>query len=273
MYRCVGWGLPGLVLAYLVLRQLTGHLGVGAADRRWCWIAVHYSIDNEIDGNATIGSTVDDRDPSVWRREGALQQLLLFYLPIAVVFVFNAAVYRQILRFLAMDPMAGRFRNKVVLYLGIFFLCSIWGAVNRVVQLTRASHAPNAFLTLMECVCDPLQPLLNALAYGINKRALDAYRDRLCSLSSSSTLARWVYSTLPSSDDDDDEGSSGLDDSSLLANDQLSPLVESGNLHPTPATAPAQHHDSFDEEFAQYFDQPRRKHSRRTKSTGSMSFR
>ncbi|CEG43959.1 hypothetical protein L916_05315 [Plasmopara halstedii] len=128
IYHGIGWGLPGLVLVFLVLRQLTGHLGVGRADRRWCWIAVH-----------TTHEEVED-DPLVWRSEGAMQQLLLFYTPVICVFIFNVSVYYLILKYLHMDPMASRFREKVKLYLGIYFLCSIWGLLNRLVQIFRADH-------------------------------------------------------------------------------------------------------------------------------------
>lgn len=142
--------------------------------------------------------------PAEWQREGARQQLLLFYAPIAVVFVFNSAVYFRILRFLAGDPMAERFKRKVVLYLVIFFLCSVWGVINRLVQFFGASHEPNKFLSVMECVCDPLQPLLNALAYGTNRQSLEAYKERFCS--------SWFYASLPSSDDE-----SGVDTTALLS--------------------------------------------------------
>lgn len=261
--------MPGVQVVFLVLRQLTGHIGVGPADRRWCWIAVHVT--------APVANETSSYDPE-WSREGAVQQLLLFYVPIALVFVFNAAVYWQILRYLAADPMAGKFRNKVVLYLSIFFLCSIWGAINRAVQFQRADHAPNAFLTLMECVCDPLQPLLNAVAYGINKRALDAYRDRICCASNPTSISHsvswwnaWMHSPLPSSGDEDEEEDLlplvDVDDaespasrdpflpsSSLLENDQLAPIF----LSPPQRSQSSNHHDHLDQEFAQYFLTPRR---------------
>lgn len=128
-----------------MLRQLTGHLGVGAAGRQWCWIAVHSS--------PSAGAS----DPNAWQRHGAWQQWLLFYVPIGVVFVFNAVVYQRILKFLAMDPMAAKFKRKVVLYLLVFFLCSIWGVINRLVQFYRPDHKPNEWLSLLECICDPLQ--------------------------------------------------------------------------------------------------------------------
>lgn len=194
VYRAIGWGVPGLVLLYLILRQLTDHLGVGPADRRWCWIAVHSSA-----------SVRPRDDPSTWQRDGAVQQLLLFYAPIGAVFVFNAVVYYRIVRFLAHDPMAARFQQKVALYLGIFFVCSLWGVLNRVVQFASPTHAPNKVLSVLECVCDPLQPLLNALAYGTTRQSLDAYRERFC--------ASWFYASLPSDDDDDE---SSVDTRSLL---------------------------------------------------------
>ncbi|KAG6592761.1 uncharacterized protein IUM83_16092 [Phytophthora cinnamomi] len=232
VYRGVGWGLPGLVLVYLVLRQLTGHLGVGGADRRWCWIAVHTTHEEA------------GEDPLVWRREGALQQLLLFYAPVLCVFVFNVGIYHNILKFLYMDPMAPRFRDKVKIYLGIFFLCSIWGVINRLVQFFRADHTANEFLSVMESICDPLQPLLNAVAYGTNKQSLETYKERYCPC--------WIYSSLPSSDE---EESSGIDESPLL------PVAEA------PANPSL---DPLDREFGHYFDQrtPRSKphrhyHSRR----------
>ncbi|GLD96153.1 hypothetical protein PINS_up004831 [Pythium insidiosum] len=190
-YRVIGWGIPGATIAFLVLRQLTGHLGVGAADRRWCWISVH---------------TVDD--VATWQREGAWQQLLLFYVPIGVIFLFNAVMYRLILRFLAFDPMRDRLKRRIVFYLVVFFLCSIWGVINRIVQFVRHDHEPSSFLTLMECICDPLQPFLNAVVYGTNRSSLEAYKERCCT--------RWFYASLPSSDEEDD---STLDHASLLSHD------------------------------------------------------
>ncbi|KAF1779287.1 GCR1-cAMP receptor [Phytophthora cactorum] len=236
VYRGVGWGLPGLVLVYLVLRQLTGHLGVGGADRRWCWIAVHTTHEEE------------GEDPLVWRREGATQQLLLFYAPVLCVLVFNVGIYHTILRFLHMDPMASRFREKVKLYLGIFFLCSVWGIINRLVQFFRADHTPNEFLGVMESICDPLQPLLNAVAYGTNKQSLEAYKERFC--------PGWIYSSLPSSDD---EESSGIDDSPLLPH-----VVGAAEGPPL---------DPLDREFGHYFDRraPRSSKSFREHRTRSVS--
>jgi hypothetical protein len=216
MYRGVGWGLPGLVLVYLVLRQLTGHLGVGGTDRRWCWIAVHTTHEEA------------GEDPLVWRREGALQQLVLYYAPVLCVFVFNVGVYHNILKFLFMDPMAPRFREKVKLYLGF---------TNRLVQFFRSNHMPNEFLSVMESIFEPLQPLLNAVAYGTNKQSLEAYKDRFC--------PSWIYSSLPSSDE---EESSGIDDSPLLPHDDS-----------TDAEPPL---DPLDREFGHYFDRS----SHRTKS-------
>ncbi|KAF4039199.1 Slime mold cyclic AMP receptor [Phytophthora infestans] len=228
VYRGVGWGLPGVMLVYLVLRQLTGHLGVGGADRRWCWIAVHTTQEDAGD------------DSLVWRREGAMQQLSLFYLPVLCVFVFNVGVYRTILKFLHMDPMASRFREKVKLYVGIFFLCSIWGIIHRLVQFFRTDHSPNEFLGVMESMCDPLQPLLNAVIYGTNKQSLETYKERFC--------PSWIYySSLPSSDD---EEPSGIDDSPLLP--QVVGAFDGPPLDP------------LDREFGHYFDRgaPRSKLSR-----------
>ncbi|CAI5711868.1 hypothetical protein KXD40_005872 [Peronospora effusa] len=232
VYRSIGWGLPGLVLIYLILRQLTGHIGVGGADRLWCWIAVHTT--DEETGEESLA----------WQREGALQQLLLFYAPVVSVFVFNVIIYHNILKFLNMDPMAQRFREKVKLYLGIFFFCSVWGIINRLVQFFRADHTPIEFVCVMESIFDPLQPLLNAVAYGTNKQSLEAYKDRFC--------PKWMYSSVPSSDE---EESSGIDDSPLLS--RTSDIVANSALDP------------LDREFGHYFDQrgPRSKshHQHRTK--------
>uniref|UniRef100_M4BSH2 Uncharacterized protein n=1 Tax=Hyaloperonospora arabidopsidis (strain Emoy2) TaxID=559515 RepID=M4BSH2_HYAAE len=218
-YRAVGWGLPGLVVVYLVLRQLTGHLGVGGADRRWCWIAVHSTLEEA------------GEDPFLWRREGALQQLVLFYVPIVGVIVFNVGIYHKILKFLHMDPMAPRFREKVKLYLGTLFLCSIWGVMNRLVQFFRGDHTPNEFLTMMESMCDPLLPLLNAVSYAMNKNSVEAYKDQFCSW--------WTHSSVLSSDE---EEPSRMDDSPLLP-------------HVVDAIADSSV-DPLDREFGRYF-QPR----------------
>ncbi|CAI5710441.1 unnamed protein product [Peronospora farinosa] len=129
-----------------------------------------------------------------------------------------------------MDPMAQRFREKVKLYLGIFFFCSVWGIINRLVQFFRADHTPIEFVCVMESIFDPLQPLLNAVAYGTNKQSLEAYKDRFC--------PKWMYSSLPSSDE---EESSGIDDSPLLS--RTSDIVANSALDP------------LDREFGHYFDQ------------------
>ncbi|CAH0513896.1 unnamed protein product [Peronospora belbahrii] len=198
VYRGIGWGLPGFVLLYLVLRQLTGHIGVGGADRRWCWIA-NYTTQEET-----------GKDPLAWQRTGALQQFLLLYVPVLSVFVFNVGIYHSILKFLNMDPMASRFREKVKLYLGIILVCSVWGITNS--------------------ICDPLQPLLNAIAYGTNKQSLQAYKDRFC--------PSWIHSSVPSSDEE--EESSGIDDSPLL------PRIDDSMAHVSL--------DPLDREFGHYFD-------------------
>ncbi|TDH67680.1 hypothetical protein CCR75_004813 [Bremia lactucae] len=210
VYRGLGWGLPGLILVYLVLRQLTGHVGVGRADRPWCWIAVH----------STAMDTGDD--PLVWQREGALTQFALFYAPVLCVFVFNVNMYHSILKYLHMDPMASRFRRKVTLYLGILLLCSSWGLVNRLLQFLRADHSPNAFCGFLESFFDPVQPFLNALAYGTTKHSIEAFKERCCQ------NWRWFSSS-------DDDESSSIDDTPLLPHRLVA--------------------DPLDQEFGHYFDQ------------------
>ena len=218
-YRAIGWGLPGLAVVYLVLRQLTGHIGVGGADRRWCWIAVHSTREEA------------GEDPFLWRREGALQQLVLFYVPVAGVLIFNVGIYHTILKDLHMDPLAPRFRAKVKLYLGTIVLCSIWGLMNRLVQYFRADHTPSAFLSVMESICDPLQPLLNAVWHATNKNSLKAYKDHF--------RACWTHTSVLSSDE---EESSRMDDAPLLP--QVVDAIADSSVDP------------LDREFGHYF-QPR----------------
>jgi hypothetical protein len=189
LYRTIGWGYPGVVVIFLLLRQLTGHLGIGGADRRWCWISTHESTAHAI-------------VLSHWKMEGALHQLLLFYVPLGFVLVFNIIIYGRILRFLRADPMVYRIRLRIYLYLGIFIGCYSWGIINRLIQFfNKPYHVPNKYLTLMECICDPLQPLLSTIVYGFNKRSIEGYKQKFCS--------RWFYAQLSSSSEgEEDEDSS-----------------------------------------------------------------
>jgi len=68
--------------------------------------------------------------------------------------------------------MKKKIRKRLLLYLVVFFLCSVWGLINRIWQISIAIHRPPAYMTGLEAFFSPLQGFLNALVYGLNNQVL-----------------------------------------------------------------------------------------------------
>ena len=67
------------------------------------------------------------------------------------------------------QSMEKKIRMRLLLYLVVFFVCSIWGLVNRILQMTNTStHQPPEQMEAMEAFFSPLQGFLNAIVYGLN---------------------------------------------------------------------------------------------------------
>jgi hypothetical protein len=81
---------------------------------------------------------------------------------------------------LVSDDMERRIRNKMLQYLAVFALLSIWSFANRILQIFSKHHLPNETLVIMECIFGPSQGLLNALVYGIDDGMWINVRKVLC---------------------------------------------------------------------------------------------
>lgn len=161
-YRLISWGIPSMFLVYLILEQLSGDIGFGNADRRWCWIASTHS-------SGTEGSQL------VWNSRGAWRQFIFYYFPILLIFIFNVTIHVLIIQFLSKDPMNGTFKQKAAMYIAVLLLCPLWGFINRIIQMTHANHRPSTPFTLLECVFDPLQVKSRFVVY---RRKLTVYHTR-----------------------------------------------------------------------------------------------
>lgn len=61
-----------------------------------------------------------------------------------------------------------KIRKRLLLYLVVFFVCSVWGLINRILQIVYKSHRPPMAMEGMESFFSPLQGFLNAIVYGLN---------------------------------------------------------------------------------------------------------
>lgn len=73
-----------------------------------------------------------------------------------------------------------RIQKRLLLYLMVFQLTSIWGLANRIYQAWNPGHKYDYFLLCMDSLFGPGQGFLNALVYGLNQKLRDRYVDWLC---------------------------------------------------------------------------------------------
>jgi hypothetical protein len=166
-YHLVSWGIPSLVCCYFLFKNETGHQMMGQSDRPWCWIRDFH----------------DDE----WNAFGSHLQYAVFYGPLLVIFAFNLFIYSFLGRKvgeLMQTRMKVRIQKRLLLYLLVFQLTSIWGLANRIYQAWSPKHNYSYVLLCLDSAFGPLQGFLNALVYGLNQKLRDRYKEWLCPESS-----------------------------------------------------------------------------------------
>lgn len=162
-YHITAWGIPTLVCVYFVVQDQEGVQMMGQTDRPWCWIR--------------------DFSHDKWQAFGAHLQYLMFYGPLLIIFIFNLGVYAFLGRKvgeLMQTRMKIRIQKRLLLYLVVFQLTSIWGLANRIYQAWSPGHKYDYFLLCMDSLFGPAQGILNALVYGLNQKLRDRYVEWLC---------------------------------------------------------------------------------------------
>jgi len=152
-----------LVCLYFVVETEEGLQMMGQTDRPWCWIR--------------------DYDDNRWDSFGASLQVAMFYAPLTVIFLFNLWIYGFLgikVGELMQTRMKVRIQKRLLLYLLVFQLCSVWGLANRIYQATHPGHKFNYLLLCLDSAFGPLQGFLNALVYGFNQKLRDRYKEWLC---------------------------------------------------------------------------------------------
>ncbi|KAE9032569.1 hypothetical protein PR003_g9428 [Phytophthora rubi] len=143
-YHFVAWGIP--------IAALAGTGLVGESGRPWCWIR----------------SWSDDQ----WIIEGFYIQLVIFYVPVVLTFLHNLVTYVMLL-YLMTDSlstsMETRVHYRLLLYSWAYFLPNVWVVFAFAYQAVAPKHALNAPLLYLISFFTPLQGLMNAIVYGMNR--------------------------------------------------------------------------------------------------------
>jgi hypothetical protein len=159
LYHVIAWGIPAAIDIYFFVRQYYFNTPLmGPSRRPWCWIA---------------GQNASDLSK---------EQLLFYFIPLSGIFLFNICVYlflavkvRQVLA-----SMELKIRKRLLLYLLVFVLCSVWGFVSRLYNYYHRTTQPNWILVTLDAAFGPLQGFLNSLVYGLNQKLRERYSRCLC---------------------------------------------------------------------------------------------
>jgi hypothetical protein len=164
-YHAVSWGLPMLITIILVVERLSLQSDIiGGADRPWCWLTNHASQHESLEMEM-------------------IQQFALFYVPAVVVFCYNVMIYIKLAGIVHGTELGSNIRKRVLLYLLVFLLCSVWGLAHRLYQAFTPGHQPLKWLSYAEAAIGPLQGFLNAIVYGVSAKVVARYK-RLCGCAS-----------------------------------------------------------------------------------------
>lgn len=170
-YHAVSWGLPMLITIVLVVERLSLQSDIiGGADRPWCWLTNHASQHESLEMEM-------------------IQQFALFYVPAVVVFCYNVMIYIKLAGIVHGTELGANIRKRVLLYLLVFLLCSVWGLVHRLYQAFTPGHQPLKWLSYAEAAIGPLQGFLNAIVYGVSAKVIARYK-RLCGCASEEDVDR-----------------------------------------------------------------------------------
>ncbi|POM59339.1 hypothetical protein PHPALM_31945 [Phytophthora palmivora] len=138
-------------VAHLFAQFLAGTDLIGESGRPWCWIR----------------SWSDD----LWSEQGFYVQLIIFYIPVILIFLHNLVTYVMLL-YLMTDSlstnMETRIHYRLLLYTWAFFLPNVWIVFAFAFQAVTPNHVLNAPLLYLISFFTPLQGAMNAVAYGMN---------------------------------------------------------------------------------------------------------
>ena len=123
-YHATSWGLPMLITIVLLVERLSLQSDIiGGADRPWCWLTNHASQHESFEMET-------------------IQQFALFYVPAVVVFCYNVMIYVKLAGIVHGTELGTNIRKRVLLYLLVFLMCSVWGLVHRLYQAFTPHHQP-----------------------------------------------------------------------------------------------------------------------------------
>ncbi|KAF0719580.1 Aste57867_930 [Aphanomyces stellatus] len=154
-YVLLAWGLPSWILLAFLIQQACGFSLIGFGGLPWCWIR------SWSDG--------------AWSADGFTLQMLFFYVPVLVAALINLSIFVFIASKLGSTNavmstnLEDKVRWRMMAYIGIFLLTSIWGALGRTFQVISPGHELSPVFLTLTAFFSPLQGFLNCLTYGLNK--------------------------------------------------------------------------------------------------------
>ncbi|KAG6609477.1 Cyclic AMP receptor protein A [Phytophthora cinnamomi] len=114
--------------------------------------------------------------------DGFYIQLVVFYVPVVLTFLHNLVTYVMLLYAMTDNlstSMETRVHYRLLLYSWAFFLPNVWIVFAFAYQAVAPNHALNAPLLYLISFFTPLQGLMNAIAYGMNRTFLQRLRNSL----------------------------------------------------------------------------------------------
>lgn len=167
-YHLIALGFPSFTVLYLIVEQISGSNLVGFSGRPW---SVFPSVVVILQLTIIYRCWIRTFDHGHWAMDGAVIQLALYYVPVALAFVFNLVIYCFLLRRLQAimsSRMERRIRIRIFLYLFVFLLTFTSSCLGRLIQAVDEDHRPQHVLLLLSSIFSPLLGALNALVYGLN---------------------------------------------------------------------------------------------------------
>jgi hypothetical protein len=142
---------------------------------------------------------------------GTAEEFVLFYAPLGMSFIMNVGIYVFLffsvhkVSFFSSQPeavmneseelqrakreraMNWRVRRRLLMYIGVFIVTSIFGFAGRVYQVLLAiihhtevgAQVPPMWLIYVDAALGPLQGFLNAFVYGVNPQLCQQYSNKL----------------------------------------------------------------------------------------------
>ncbi|KAH9089527.1 hypothetical protein AeMF1_011702 [Aphanomyces euteiches] len=154
-YLCFAWGIPLLILAAFATQQACGFTLIGFGGLPWCWIR------SWSEGH--------------WSSDGFMLQMVFFYGPLLIAVVFNLVLFVLVAAKLGSSTtvmstdLEDKVRHRMMAYIGIFLITSVWGALGRTFQVISPGHELSPVFLTLSAFFSPLQGFLNCIIYGLNR--------------------------------------------------------------------------------------------------------